>query len=149
MKNNLALLLRLALGTGFLSAVADRLGYWGKPGDAAVAWGDWDHFISYTSALNFGVAKPVANILGIVATAAEVILGLGLLLGFKVKYTAMLAGLLLLAFALAMSVNTHIKSALDYSVYTASFASFLLAYEPASRWSVDYFLGKREDVYKR
>lgn len=48
-----ALALRLALAAGFLSAMADRLGFWGRPGAAGVAWGDWARFITYTSRLNW------------------------------------------------------------------------------------------------
>ena len=36
--------LRLALGTSFLSAVADRFGIWGHNDAPLVAWGDWPHF---------------------------------------------------------------------------------------------------------
>lgn len=55
MKSYLTLLLRIVLGRGFLSAVADRFGFWRQPGDIAVAWGNWENFIAYTSKLNFGV----------------------------------------------------------------------------------------------
>jgi hypothetical protein len=36
------LFLRLSIGVGFLSAVADRFGLWSK--DVAV-WGNWDNFL--------------------------------------------------------------------------------------------------------
>lgn len=35
-----SMFLRLALGISFLSAVADRFGYWGAIGQRNVAWGD-------------------------------------------------------------------------------------------------------------
>jgi putative oxidoreductase len=143
MKNTVTLLLRLALGIAFISAVADRLGYWGKPGDAGVAWGNWDNFVAYTATLNFGAPKPLANLLGIIGTTAEVILGLLLIIGYKLKYTATLSGVLLLIFALLMCINTHVKGALDYSVFTASFAAFLLAQQPAGKWSIDGAGGSR------
>src|SRR5690606_29755185 len=125
MKNCFALLLRIALGIGFLSAVADRMGYWGKPGDDAVAWGSWTNFVSYTSKLSFGATENVANILGLFATGAELILGILLIFGIRVKYTSFCSGFLLLIFALAMSFNTHFKYALDYSVFVAAFSAFL------------------------
>jgi hypothetical protein len=44
-----AWLLRLALAVSFLSAVADRFGLRGAPGDPGVAWGDWPHFLDYVA----------------------------------------------------------------------------------------------------
>ena len=144
MKDVIILGLRLALGLAFLSAVADRFGYWGHPGETAVAWGNWDNFVQYTSTLNFGIAKPYANILGVIATIAEITLGTLLIVGYKLKYTGILAGSLLLTFALMMSISTNIKSAFDYSVYTASFASFLLAMQPGYKWSIDSLLDRKK-----
>ena len=39
---------RLALGVSFLSAVADRFGFWGPYGAKNVSWGDFAHFVEYT-----------------------------------------------------------------------------------------------------
>lgn len=144
MKNTVALLLRIALGIGFLSAVADRFGYWGPPGEAGVVWGDWGNFIKYTGELNFGVSGIVANALGAIATLLEVVLGILLLIGLKIKYTAFLSGILLLLFALEMSINSHLKSPLDGSVFVASFAAFLLAMQPVNKWSIDSLLKKNK-----
>ena len=44
--------LRCALGTAFLSAVADRFGVWGAPGQPGVAWGDFAHFQIYAAQVN-------------------------------------------------------------------------------------------------
>jgi len=38
--------LRLALGIGFLSSVADRFGLWGAAGAKNVAWGNFTNFAS-------------------------------------------------------------------------------------------------------
>jgi len=35
---------RLALGTSFMSAAADRFGLWGPYGAKNVSWGDFTHF---------------------------------------------------------------------------------------------------------
>lgn len=140
MNSIITLLLRIALGMGFISAVADRFGYWGAAGDAAVAWGNWEKFIQYTSKLNFDAGPTTANILGVIATAFEITFGVLLVIGFKIKYIAFLSGFLLLIFALEMSLNTHIKSALDASVFVASFAAFLLALQPADKWSADHLI---------
>ncbi len=54
MESAIKLFARLAVGAGFLSAVADRFGLWGKQGDKGVAWGNWENFVNYTSTLTFG-----------------------------------------------------------------------------------------------
>src|SRR5262245_45957221 len=63
--------LRLALGTAFLSAVADRFGLWGPPGARNVGWGDFAHFISYTAQVNPWAPPAVIPVLAWLATAAE------------------------------------------------------------------------------
>ena len=40
--------LRLALGISFLSAVADRFGFWGVYGQSNVAWGNYARYLSPT-----------------------------------------------------------------------------------------------------
>ena len=118
---------RLALAITFLSAVADRLGLWGPHGATNVAWGDMGHFLAYTAKLNWFVPPPAIPILGWTATALEVVLAVLLLIGYRLRIVATAAGLLLLAFAVAMSFSTGVKTALDASVYSASAAAFLLA----------------------
>lgn len=44
-------ILRLALGTGFLIPVADRIGLMGSLVSNGVTWGDWKHFVDYTHTL--------------------------------------------------------------------------------------------------
>jgi putative oxidoreductase len=46
------ILLRLALGVTFLTAVADRFELWGQFGTPNVAWGDFARFTQYTGELN-------------------------------------------------------------------------------------------------
>ncbi len=121
-----ALALRLALATGFLSAVADRLGLWGKPGSAGVAWGDWAHFISYTSRLNWFLPGSLIQPVGVLATVLETILAIGLLTGFRPRSFAWASFALLLLFALSMTFAIGIKAPLDDSVYTAAAAAALL-----------------------
>jgi uncharacterized membrane protein YphA (DoxX/SURF4 family) len=65
------LFLRIAISFSFLSAVADRLGYWGVRN---VSWGNWENFIAYSRTVN-SFANPQTNdILAIVATALEILL---------------------------------------------------------------------------
>ena len=143
MKNIIILLLRIAIGIGFLSAVADRFGYWGLPGESGIAWGNWGNFVQYVGKLNFGASAAFSNLLAIIATILEIAFGILLIIGFKIKYVAFFSGILLLIFALEMSINTHLKSALDASVFSASFGAFLLSFKPLGKWSIDHLIQKK------
>lgn len=118
------LFLRLGLAAGFLSAVADRFGLW--PKEVSV-WGNWDAFLAYTQILNPWFPESFIPALAIIATAAEVVFAICLIIGFKTKLFAQLSGLLLLIFALSMTFSIGIKNPLDYSVFSASAAAFALS----------------------
>lgn len=124
---------RLALGAGFLSAVADRFGLWGPPGAQHVAWGDFPHFLRYTATLNPLLPPSVIPALGVIATACEIVLGIALIAGVSTPLVAALSGCLLLAFAAGMTLGTGVKTALDASVFAAAAAAFLLAFVSSPR----------------
>jgi len=119
-------LLRLALAISFLSAVADRFGLWGQFGTAGVAWGDFERFTAYTARLLWFLPPSLVGSAGILATGAELILAGGLLVGWRLHWWAFAAAALLLSFALTMSCALGVKAPLDYSVWTAAGAAFLL-----------------------
>jgi uncharacterized membrane protein YphA (DoxX/SURF4 family) len=125
--------LRAALGFSFLSAVADRFGLWGEYGQPHVAWGDFSHFVAYTGKLNWFVPASAMTALAWMATAAETVLGVALLLGMFPRLIAALSGMLLLAFALTMTLALGVKAPLDASVFSASAGAFLLAFVPCAR----------------
>jgi thiosulfate dehydrogenase [quinone] large subunit len=129
--------LRLALAASFLAAVTDRFGIWGPPGTTNVAWGDWNHFLAYAAVLNPELPRTWIPGLGGFVTFAELTLAMALVVGYQTRTAALLAGLLLLAFAVGMTVGTGIKSALNASVFSASAAAFLLARVSTYPWSVD------------
>ncbi|WP_431127813.1 DoxX family protein [Flagellimonas flava] len=118
------LFLRLSLSTAFLSAVADRLGFWPE---GLYSWGNWDVFVQSTQAMNPWFPGGMIPVVAFLATALEVIFALLLLLGLKTELIAKLSGYLLLAFALAITFSSSIKGSFDYSVFTASAAAFALA----------------------
>lgn len=125
---------RVALAAGFLSAVGDRVGLWGASGSPGVAWGDWEHFVTYTGRLNWFVAGSLVSTVAVAATVAEVTLALLLLTGYRLRWTAYASAVLLLLFGVAMTVALGVKSPLDYSVFAAAAAAFLLgANAPAQR----------------
>lgn len=123
-KRIIKLFLRFAIAFGFLSAVADRFGIWSKE---VSAWGNWDSFVSYTEVINPWFPGFAISTIAIIATAAEIIFALCLLVGFKTELFAKLSGLLLLIFALSMTFSTGIKGVFDYSVFSASAGAFALS----------------------
>ena len=119
--------LRITLAAGFLSAVADRFGLWGPPGAAGVAWGSWDPFVDYVGVLHWFLPAALIPALAWAATAAETFIAAGLVVGWQLRWFALAAGLLLLSFAVTMTMATGIKGPLDYSVFGAAAGAFLLA----------------------
>jgi hypothetical protein len=119
-------LLRVALAFAFLSAVADRFGLWGRFGVAGVAWGDFERFTAYTSQLLWFLPSHLVSPAAMLATAAELIVAGGLLAGWRLHSWAFAAAALLLSFALAMTCALGVKAPIDYSVWTAAAAAFLL-----------------------
>ena len=140
MKRFVKLFLRLALSASFLSAVADRLGFWSAEHSA---WGTWDNFLIYTQKLNPWFAEFLISPLAIIATAAEVIFGICLLVGFKTELVAKLSGFLLLIFGLSMTFSVSIKGPLDYSVFTAAAAAFALSLIKEKYMEVDIIISQK------
>ena len=121
------LLLRITLAAGFLSAVADRFGFWGESGTPNVAWGDWPSFVEYVAFLNAYAPPEIIPTLAWIATIAEVVIAVGLFIGWKLRWFAMASGILLLTFCITMALYMGIKAPLDYSVFGVAAASFALA----------------------
>jgi len=129
--------LRYALGLSFLSAVADRFGWWGPFGRPNVAWGDFTRFVEYTGRLNWFLPHAAILPLAVMSTGAEILLGLLLLAGWHTRISALCSGMLLLAFGLAMTLALGVKAPLNFSVFSAAAGSLLLAACPAFPFSVD------------
>lgn len=128
---------RWALGTAFLSAVADRFGLWGRYGVKHVAWGDFARFISYTHSLTLVFPYSMSVLFAWIATVAEITLGVLLLLGFKIRGTAFLSGVLLFIFGIAMSFASGVKAPLDASVFSAAAAAWLLSCRKPDCFTLD------------
>lgn len=116
------LLLRIALGIGFLVTVSDRLGILGPFGTRNVEWGGWDKFIDY---------------MGGIATFFEALIGILLIIGFKTKQAAIGSCTLTLIFALSMTVFLGIKAPVNFAVFPVCTASLLLSAIPFYDWSID------------
>ena len=124
------LVLRLALAVTLLSAVADRFGIWGPSGATNVAWGDWPHFVAYTAKVNSFLPQGLAPTLAVMATAAELVLGVALVLGVFPRLVAWAATALFGLFAVTMTVSFGIKAPLNFSVFVDAAAAFVLATWP-------------------
>jgi uncharacterized membrane protein YphA (DoxX/SURF4 family) len=132
--------LRFALGISFLSAVADRFGVWGAYGHPNVAWGNYVRFVDYTAKLNWFLPAAMIPALAMISTVAETVFGLFLVLGWKTRITALLSGVLLTTFALAMTVALGVQAPLNFSVFSAAAGALLLATCAEFPFSVDEFL---------
>lgn len=114
---------RIALGAAFLSGVASRFGLWGE----GVGYGSFDNFVRYTAEVNAFMPAFTIPFLAWTATAAELALGIALVLGVWPRWVALGSALLLALFGAAMTISLGVKSPLDYSVFSASAGALLLA----------------------
>ena len=131
--------LRFAISAGFLSAVADRFGWWSI---TSSVWGNWNNFLDYTRLINPWIPHGLISAVGAIATGAEVFFALCLVIGFKTELFAKLSGVLLLVFGLSMTFSTGIKGAFDYSVFSASGGAFALSLMKEKYFEVDNLISK-------
>ena len=120
------LLLRIALGLGFIFPVLDRIGALGLPGSANVAWGNWDNFAAYANKLMPYFPLKVASFFGLVASVGEVVFGIMLIIGYKIRIAAYGGFVLTLIFALSMLFFIGYRAPFDYSVFVVSFSCLFL-----------------------
>jgi putative oxidoreductase len=124
-------LLRFILATGFLSAVASRLGLWGSHSSG------WEKYLDYVRDVNSFAPVSIIPLLAIVSTILESAFAILLLIGYKTRWTALGTSVLTLLFALAMTYSFGIKEPLDYSVFAFSASAFLLTTIPDYPYSID------------
>ncbi len=121
---------RLALGAGFLSAVVDRFGVWGESGTGNVAWGNFDSFTAYVEDLAPYLPDLLVDSTAWAATGVEAVLGIALLLGIALRWTAVGTLVTLLAFGGSMFFFSGFQAPLNASVFSAAAAAALLALAP-------------------
>jgi uncharacterized membrane protein YphA (DoxX/SURF4 family) len=139
-------LLRTGLGVGFLSAVADRFGLWGAFGQPNVEWGNFSRFLEYTQTLNWYLPAGMIPPVGGIATGAEIVFGVLLLVGWHTRAAALLSGLLLMTFGVAMTLAVGIKAPLNFAVLTGVGGALLLATCETFPFSLDQLLVRRAAV---
>lgn len=133
---------RIAIGTAYFVFGTDRLGLWGKPGDENVSWGDWQHFMVRAEKLMSFLPHQLVEPFAIVATVAEISLGVLLIVGYKTRYAALGSGVLAFLFAFSMTVSLGVLSPLGAGVFTICGASFLLQTIPDYTLSIDALIKK-------
>lgn len=133
------LFLRLALSVTMLSAVADRLGWWSKENSS---WGNMASFEEYTRSLTFFLPETLSTFSAYAATFLEILFPLMLILGFKTKIAAYGSSILLLIFAVSMTIALGSKAPLNYSVWVGSAAALLLAVQQRYSFSIDQLTKK-------
>lgn len=121
--DGVTLFARLALGAAFLSGIASRFGWWG----AGVGYGSWANFVKYTAQVNAFMPATTIPFLAVAATVGELLLGVALVVGFRLRWTALASAALLALFGVAMAISFGPKEPLDYSVFSACAAALLLA----------------------
>lgn len=140
--NAIQLFTRLALGIGFIYPVLDRVGLLGAPGAPNIGWGNWQNFTAYTHTLLPFLNRPLSDVMALIATLAEACLGIFLIAGFRTRITSIASFLLLLFFAIAMTLALGLKAPFNYSVFSAAGGALLLSTLPTYRWSIDQLLQK-------
>ena len=143
------LYLRVAIGVSYLVFGFDRLGVWGNYGEKNISWGDWEHFMKYASEVMSFLPTTVVGLFAVIATIAEIVFGVLLLLGKWTRVAAFGSGILAFFFAISMTISFGIISPLSYSVFTVSAASFLLASCKNYKWGLDNLVTNNNLKYER
>ncbi|WP_396929214.1 hypothetical protein [Mycolicibacterium sp.] len=113
--------LRLSLAAGFLSAVADRFGWWAPFGQGS--WGNMGAFAEFTHQLVPFASGWLLTVIVWGATVTESSLGVLLLTGWRPKFVGAASCVVLIVFGTAMAVSLGMESPLSYSVFTAASAA--------------------------
>lgn len=113
--------LRLSLASAFLSAVADRFGWWKPFGQGS--WGSMNAFAIYAHQLVPFASGWSLTVIVWSATATEATLGVLLLTGRWPRSVGAATCLLLIIFGTAMAISLGMESPLSYSVFSAASAA--------------------------
>jgi uncharacterized membrane protein YphA (DoxX/SURF4 family) len=113
---------RIALASAFLSGIADRFGMWP---DRWEGYGSYAGFVRYTAKVNAFMPSWTIPYLAGAATVGELTLGVGLLVGWRLRWVSVASAGLLFLFGTAMALS--FMHPLDYSVFSAAAAAILVA----------------------
>jgi uncharacterized membrane protein YphA (DoxX/SURF4 family) len=102
--------------------------------------------VAYTAKLNWFWPSATIPVLAIISTAAEILFGLLLVLGWKTRTVALLSGVLLTTFALTMTMASGVKAPLDASVFSAAGGALLLATSADLPFSLDELVRRNKQA---
>lgn len=125
--------LRLSLAAAFLSAVADRFGWWQPLGQGS--WGSMSAFADYTHQLVPFASGWLLTLVVWAVTGAEATLGILLLAGWWPRLVGAAACLLLTVFGTAMAISIGLEAPLSYSVFSAASAAAAYSVLSTTSWS--------------
>ena len=123
----LTVVVRLVMATEFLLAVADRFGILGPAGSAGTSWGDFTHFVAYTRTMTTFLPAGLASPLALLATIAEITLGVALLLGVRLRLAALGSAVLLGVYAVCMIITLPPEQQFHYTVFVLAASMLTLA----------------------
>ena len=135
-------LVRLLLALEFLGSIGDRFGWFGGPGTTGVSWGNFERFVVYTRQVNSFLPVSLDFPLAVLATIAESLLGLALLVGLRIPLAAKLTALLLLLFGTAMAISLPLDQVFGYAVFVLATGAALVSCSDASAFSADAVVKK-------
>jgi putative oxidoreductase len=118
------LVARIALASAFLSGIADRFALWPARWEG---YGSYAGFVRYTAKVNAFMPSWTIPYLAGAATVGELTLGVGLLVGWQLRWVSVASAALLFLFGTAMALSFGPKIPLDYSVFSAAAAAILIA----------------------
>jgi uncharacterized membrane protein YphA (DoxX/SURF4 family) len=81
--------------------------------------------------------------LAVASTGAEILFGLLLLIGLHTRTTALLSGILLVAFGTSMALALGLQAPLNFSVFSAAGGALLLTGSARFPFSVDELLQRQ------
>jgi hypothetical protein len=113
--------LRWSLAAAFLSAVADRFGWWEPFGQGS--WGSMGRFADYAHQLVPFASGWLLTVIVWTATATEATLGILLLAAWRPKLVGAATCVVLTIFGTAMAMSLGIESPLSYNVFSAASAA--------------------------
>lgn len=125
---------RIAVGAAFLSAVASRFGLWDRTLDLK----HFSNFVEYAAEVNSFLPRTMIPYVAVLTTFCETSLGILLIIGLWPRWVSFGSAILLAMFGTAMAISFGLKSPMDYSVFSASSASVLLA--------LDAFRGQKSKI---
>ena len=110
---------------------------------AGVAWGDWNHFVVYTNTLMPYFNHGITQIMAAIATLGELVFGICLIVGFKIRQVAIGAAVLTFCFGLSMAIFAGISAPFSYPVFVFTGAAWVLSGLTRYRWSLDDLMNRK------